>query len=519
MKVLIIGGGIAGLRASIEASKKAEVTLVSRIHPLRSGSSMAQGGINASKDWKTHAEDTIVGGRFLSDQDAVKIMCKNALSSVKELERWGVIFSEEKRKFAGLREKITYFVDDRTGSSIIHALYNQALKRGVKILSNIFILDLAVDGKRCYGAVGLDMKNGEIKVFPANATIIASGGFGRIYKTTTNADINTGYLTYIAYKSGAELKDMEFVQFHPTSLKDLGILITETVRTEGAYIINSLSKRFVDEKMPRDVVSREIFREILSGREVFLDVRHLSLKNFPEIRRICRDFAKIDPKKELIPIEPAQHYSIGGIRTDTLCRTNIEGLYAVGECSCLNVHGANRLGGNSLTECLVFGRIAGEAACNEAPTDIDYSTLEEKRDKTINKIENIFEKNERNSFKIRKKLQEVMFRNVGIIRNENDLKKALKDIKLLKEEQRYSGAHRGLKFNFELLNVIELEGMLNLAEIIVLSALKRKESRGVHYREDFPEEKDSMLKHLIFENRGERHRIKEEDVKITMVEL
>ena len=373
MKVLVIGGGIAGLRAAIEASRSAEVTLVSKVLPLRSGSSMAQGGLNASKNWRIHAEDTILAGRYLSDQDSVEILCKNALSSIRELERWGVIFSEKKRKFAGLREKITYFVEDRTGASILHALYSQAIRRGVKILSNIFVLDLAVERKKCYGAIGLDMKSGEIKFFPANATIIATGGFGRIYRTTTNADINTGYLTYVAYKNGAKLKDMEFVQFHPTSLRGLGTLITETVRTEGAHIINSLGERFVDEKKPRDVVSREIFREILNGRDVFLDVRHLSLKDFPEIRKICRYFAKIDPKKELIPIEPAQHYSIGGIHTNNSCKTDLDGLYAVGECACLNVHGANRLGGNSLTECLVFGKIAGASACKDFNSEIDYN--------------------------------------------------------------------------------------------------------------------------------------------------
>ncbi len=514
--VLVIGGGIAGLRAAIEASKKANVVLVSRMHPLRSASSMAQGGINASKNWLRHAEDTILAGRYLSDQDAVEIMCKNAINSIKELEKWGVLFSTEKRKFAGLSENITYFVEDRTGQSIINILYLQALKNKVKIVSNVFILDLAVEGNRCYGAVGLNLKEGRVEVFPAEATVLATGGLGRIYRTTTNPDINTGYGIYLAYKNGAKLKDMEFVQFHPTALKGLGVLITETVRTEGAYIVNSLGKRFVDEKKPRDVVSRAIFKEILKNRDVFLDVRHLSLKNFPEIRRICREFIKINPKKSLIPIEPAQHYSIGGIYVDTLCRTNIDGLYAVGECSSLNVHGANRIGGNSLTECMVFGKIAGRVSA-EYCGEIDFNVLENKKEEILNRINNLFEKNGGNVFKMTRKLQEIMYRSAGIIRNRENLKEALKEIKELKEEYKYMGVSSGLVYNFELIGAFELEGMLDLAEAIVLSALKREESRGVHYREDFPEERDNMLNHTILRRIKNKHEIRMEKVRITML--
>jgi succinate dehydrogenase / fumarate reductase flavoprotein subunit len=524
--IVIVGGGLAGLRAAL-AAKSADVAVISKVHPLRSHSVSAQGGINAALGkndrWEDHAFDTIKGSDYLADQDAVEVLCREAPARVIEMEHWGTLFSRvdgriAQRPFGGAGYPRTAYAEDRTGHHLLHTMYEQALKNGIKVYSEWLVTRLVVDNGRCVGVVGYNIASGEIAGFQAKAVIFATGGYGRIYKRSTNSVINTGFGCAVAYRGGVALEDMEFVQFHPTTLYGTNILITEGARGEGGFLINRNMERFMQrysphmlELAPRDIVARAIQTEINEGRGfeggfVYLELMHIGGRNIkerlPGIRQIAIDFANIDPIEKPIPVQPGQHYSMGGIASDKTCGTAVPGFYACGECSCISVHGANRLGGNSLLETVVFGKIAGENARDyvktkdfEAPAAIENAVKWES-----DKISELLKRKEGEAFyTIRDELRTVMDEKVGIFREEQNLKAASEKLSELKVRFRSVYVrNKGTVFNQELVNALELEGMLDIGQIICLGALARRESRGSHYRTDFPARDDTnWLRHTL----------------------
>jgi succinate dehydrogenase / fumarate reductase flavoprotein subunit len=546
--IIIVGAGLAGLRAAL-ASMGKDVAVISRVHPLRSHSVAAQGGINATLGktdrWEDHAFDTIKGSDYLADQDAVVLLCQDAPAHVIEMERWGTLFSRSddgmiaQRPFGGAGFPRTAYAQDRTGHALLHTMYEQALRNGIKFYEEWLVTRLVVNNGRCSGVAGYNIADGQIAGFQANAVIFATGGYGRIYKRSTNSIINTGSGCAVAYRSGAALEDMEFVQFHPTTLYGTNILITEGARGEGGILKNKNGERFMErysphllDLAPRDIVARAIQTEInesmgFEGGYVHLDLTHLGAKKIkerlPGIRQIAMDFAHIDPIEEPIPVEPGQHYSMGGISSNKDCETAISGFFVCGECSCISVHGANRLGGNSLLETIVFGKLAGENALKyegssnfEAPHALERSIEEETQ-----RISSLLDKNNGEIFfKIRDELKATMHENVGIFRNEQKLTAALENINKL--QMRYKNVYvrnKGSVFNQELVNAIELEGMLDIAEAICISALARKESRGSHYRLDHLERDDvNWLRHTLVTYTPGGPRIEYKPVNITMHE-
>jgi len=535
--ILIVGGGLAGLAAALSSDPGLSVAVISKVHPLRSHSVAAQGGINAGlgnspdgKDdgWERHTFDTIKGSDYLADQDSAELMCQRAIPAIYELDHLGVPFNRfpdgaiAQRPFGGAGFPRTCFAADRTGLVILHTLYEQAVRNNVRFFNELLVTQLVVKDGKCRGVVVYDIAKGEFIPIQARAVVFATGGYGRVYGKTTNAFINHGSGIGIAYQAGVPLKDMEFVQFHPTSLLGKNILITEGARGEGGYLINSEGRRFMEdyapksmELSPRDIVARAIQTEIDSGKGcgldgacVHLDLRHLGAakikKRLPGIREICFNFAGLDPIDTPIPIQPAQHYSMGGIDVDKTCTSPVEGFYAAGECACVSVHGANRLGGNSLLDTVVFGKIAGEEATkfvkgSQGPSDTEAFLLDaalrfkrkvdawHKRDSGL-KIHTLLNR-----------LKVVMDEKVGIFRNGRDLSSCLESIKELRED--YAEAHLGgkcLRFSQELMNIIEYESMLDLAEVIAMGALNRTETRGSHFRRDFDKRNDAdWLKHTV----------------------
>lgn len=544
--VLVVGGGLAGLRAALEASRSCDAAIISKVHPLRSHSVAAQGGINAAlgsdDSWEKHAYDTIKGSDYLADQDAVEMLCKEAPARIVEMEHFGTLFSRTsegriaQRPFGGAGFPRTCYAADRTGHSLLHALYEQVLRRGVKIYEEWLVVSLAVERERCVGAIGYHIPTGELAAFRARATILATGGYGRIYQKSTNALINTGYGCAIAYRAGAPLEDMEFVQFHPTTLFGTNILITEGARGEGGYLLNNRMERFMQryareqmELAPRDIVARAIETEIKEGRGfegsyVLLDLRHLGEKKIaerlPGIRQIALDFTGIDIVKEPIPVQPGQHYSMGGIASSITGETELKCLYAAGECACVSVHGANRLGGNSLLETLVFGKLAGEHAARQVK-NLEHGSearLKEVLEQQEEKIKTLLQKSgEESAAAIREEMRKIMTEKVGIFREEKGLSEALEKIRELKK--RYDNLalkNKAAVFNQELVNALELEGMLELAEVICLGALNRQESRGSHYRLDYPNRDDAnWLRHTMASYSPEAPKLSYKNVRIT----
>ena len=526
--VLIIGAGLAGMRAALAARENgADVAVVTKVHPVRSHSNAAQGGINAAltdrgDDWKEHAYDTIKGSDYLGDQDAISIMCQEAGQEIIRMENMGVIFNRDEegklgtRAFGGQRRERTFFVSDFTGQALLHVLYEQVMKANVRIYEEWFMLSLVVEEGECSGAVVMEIRSGEIHVIRAKVVIMASGGLGRVFEPSTNAMICTGDGMGMAYRAGASLMDMEMVQYHPTTLKGSGVLITEGARGEGAYLLNSKGERFMERYAPnmmelasRDVVSRSEQTEINEGRGidggVLLDVRHLGEKlireRLSQILDIARDFANIDLLTEPIPIQPGMHYQMGGIKTDVDGQTQLPGLYAAGECANVSVHGGNRLGANSLLDTLIFGRRSGEHASTMAKQKAYSAITDAAADSDRQFIQGLLDHDNSGDMfgKIRLEMGQAMNEHLAVYRNQQGMETALAKIRELRE--RYNSVYvpdKTKTFNTNLMFTIELGLVIGCAEAISISALERKESRGAHTRTDIPDRDDeNWLKHIL----------------------
>jgi len=538
--IVIVGAGGGGLYAALETSRKKglKVAVLSKVYPTRSHTGAAQGGINAAlgnvapDSPEKHAYDTVKGSDFLADQDAVELMCEMAPKVIREMEHMGLPFSRlpdgriAQRPFGGASFPRTCYAADKTGHVMLQTLYEQCLRFGVEFLNEWFALSIVHDGERVAGLTAINLRTGEVVGIRAKAVILATGGHARIYwRRTSNALGNTGDGPAMVLRAGLSLKDMEFVQFHPTGLRRTGILVTEGARGEGGYLINAKGERFMakyaPEKMelaPRDLVSRAIETEIMEGRGfeddegnkfVYLDLRHLGkkkiLERLPQIRELAIDFEGVDPIEEPIPVRPTAHYSMGGIDTDKFGRTPIKGLYAVGECACVSVHGANRLGGNSLLDIVVFGKIAGNDA-PEAISGLDFlpfSESEVKREEERIGVLFSSEGTEKLS-QLREELSDAMSEGVGIFRDEARIKRALEKVREIKERaKRLKVYDTELTFNTNLQQTLEFLNMVEVAETIALAALNRKESRGAHARLDYPKRDDeNFLKHSLV-RRGE----------------
>jgi len=555
--ILVVGGGLAGLRAALEAAKAGvDVAIISQVHPVRSHSVAAQGGINAAlgnaEDGRDdtperHTYDTVKGSDFLADQDAAALMCEMAPEVVYEMEHWGAPFSRfpdgriAQRPFGGGGFPRTCYAADRTGHALLHTLYEQSLKEKIKLYKEWFVISLAVQDSTTHGLVAINKITGDLETFLSKAVVLATGGYGRVYRRSTNALINTGSGIAIAYRAGVPIKDLEFVQFHPTSLLGTNILITEGARGEGGYLLNNKGERFMEryastvmELAPRDIVARSIQTEINEGRGfedsyVHLDLRHLGdekiKSGLPGIREIALDFAGIEPIEEPIPIQPGQHYSMGGIDTDINGATVVDGLFATGECACVSTHGANRLGGNSLLETIVFGKISGACAAKyigTASTNNSDEVLQETLKSVDAKIQCLCQDkpNSERQFVIREEMRLALDEQLGLFREEKSMAKCLKRIRELKEIAKNISVKSSVRYlNQELYNAIELDYMLDLAELIALGALARQESRGSHFRLDYPERDDeNWLKHTMAYYTGEKPEIQFKSVSITKYE-
>ncbi|WP_456485007.1 FAD-dependent oxidoreductase [Desulfurobacterium sp.] len=554
LDVAIIGAGGAGLYAALSAVKKnpsLKVGVISKVFPTRSHTGAAQGGVNAAlsnvaeDSPEKHTYDTIKGSDFLADQDAVELMCHIAPKIIREMEHMGLPFSRlengkiAQRPFGGASFPRTCYAADKTGHVMLQTLYEQCIRRNVKFFNEWFVTALVHDSQKVCGLIAIDMKSGKIEVIRTKAIILATGGHARIYwKRTSNALGCTGDGTAIALRAGVPLKDMEFVQFHPTGLRRTGILVTEGARGEGGYLINKdgerFMKRYAPEKMelaPRDMVSRAIEMEIAEGRGfkdnegnefVYLDLRHLGkkkiLERLPQIRELTIDFEGIDPVEEPIPIRPTAHYCMGGIDTDIDGKTIIEGLFAAGECACVSVHGANRLGGNSLLDIVVFGKITGELALDYAASsqlpEFPTSALKDERER----IESLFEKDGKEKLAtLRNELSDILTYGAGIFREESRLKEALNKVREIKERaQHLKVEDLSYTFNTNLQQTLEFLNMIELAEVTVMTALERRESRGAHYRVDYPERNDKeFLKHSIVTFENGEYKLSYKPVNIT----
>jgi succinate dehydrogenase / fumarate reductase flavoprotein subunit len=573
--VIVVGAGGAGLRAAIAAQEQgADVALVSKLHPVRSHTGAAEGGINAAlrdgDDWTDHAYDTMKGSDYLGDAPAIETLCNTSPEEVIQLEHWGMPFSREddgrvsQRPFGGLSFPRTTYAGAETGHHLLHTMYEQVVKRGIKVYDEFYVSRLAVtdhddpEERECHGVVAYDIKSGEIVGFSArNGVVLATGGDGQVYDHTTNAVANTGDGPSMAYRAGAPVEDMEFVQFHPTTLPSTGVLISEGVRGEGGILYNSEGERFMfedgyannaGELASRDVVSRAELTEVNEGRGiedeyVYLDMRHLGderiVDRLENIIHLAEDFEGVNPLEEPMPVKPGQHYHMGGIETNENGETCISGLYAAGECACVSVHGSNRLGGNALPELIVFGARAGyhaagrdlgeaqiptgESAMSEEERGLDTpvspgaldspdsdvaadgamvdadavleSAVERERARTTVMLEN----DGRNHAEVRQKLQKAMTDYVNVFRREESLKKALEIIRECREEyQDVAVSDPSRTYNTDLIHTIETRNLIDIAETITLSALARNEFRGAHWREAHQERKDEKwLKHTM----------------------
>jgi succinate dehydrogenase / fumarate reductase flavoprotein subunit len=527
--VVVVGAGCAGMRAAIEAfDVGADVAVISKIHPVRSHSGAAEGGINAAlgnaseDDPEKHAFDTVKGSDYLGDQDAIQVLCDEAPDDVYQLENWGAVFSRTdegkiaQRPFGAAGEPRTAYAADITGHVLIQVLYEQMMKRDVLVLEEYFAWKLVVEDGRCQGVICWDLLNGGLKVIGAKTVILCTGGAGRLYVGTTNAYSCTGDGMTMALRAGVPLKDMEMMQFHPTTLAPSGVLITEGCRGEGAYLLNSEGERFLKDYAPnamelasRDVISRAEQTEIDQGRgvdgNVLLDLRHLGAEKIVErlhgTRELSMTFVGIDPIHEPIPVRPGAHYHMGGVDTDVWGRTELEGLYAAGECACVSVHGANRLGGNALMETITYGKRAGRHAAEWALANTTVTVPEGIVSDTERELKELLDRTEgERPWRIRDELGQTMHENFGVFRREEQMLEQQEIVAGLRERfERVVVEDKGDVFNSDLTQALELGFLLELADCMVVSGLARKESRGAHARPyDYPDRDDAnYMKHTI----------------------
>jgi succinate dehydrogenase / fumarate reductase flavoprotein subunit len=559
---VIVGAGGAGLRAAIETSDRVSTAVISKLYPTRSHTGAAQGGMcaalaNVEEDYpEWHAFDTVKGGDYLVDQPAALLMCEEAVDSVYELEHWGMPFNRtpdgriDQRRFGGHTRnhgeapvKRACYAADRTGHMILQTLYQQCIKRNVRFFNEFYALDLLLTDGRVAGIVAYELATGELHVFRAKSVLFATGGYGRVFKITSNAHALTGDGPAVVWRRGIPLQDMEFFQFHPTGIYKMGILISEAVRGEGGILLNSEGERFMEryaptvkDLAPRDLISRAIYLEIKEGRGVgsrrdaaYLDVRHLPHEvieeKLPDVTEFARVYLGVEPTREPVPIQPTAHYAMGGIPTNTDAQvvlgpeeTPVAGLYAAGECACVSVHGANRLGTNSLLDIVVFGRrggqhmarFAAEADHPESPSRQEASTVETLRGLLRGpNIEFVAD--------IRAELQRHMFDLCGVVRSERGLRELQGILAGLRERYGLIGIQdQGRVFNTELMEAVELGFLLDVSDAIVASALARDESRGGHYREDHQlRDDDHWLRHsLAYREADGSIRLEDKDVKL-----
>ncbi len=543
--LLIIGAGLAGLRAAVEGVRGgADVAVVTKVHPVRSHSNAAQGGINApltdrGDDWEGHALDTIKGSDYLADQDAVELMSREAGRAVIELEHMGVIFSRDEegrlgtRRFGGQKVARTFFVGAITGSALLHVLYEQAIKYGLRVYEEWFVTSLIKEDGQVRGAVVLEIKTGELHTIRAKAVIIAAGGSGRVFEPSTNAIICTGDGMALAWRAGAPMMDMEMIQYHPTTLARTGILMSEAARGEGAYLLNKNGDRFMKTYAPdylelasRDVVSRSEQTEINEGRgidgNVLLDMRHLGREFIEErlgyLQEVAVEFLGMDLANDPVPIRPGMHYIMGGVKTDVDGCTEVPGLYAAGECANVSVHGANRLGANSLLDTIVFGRRAAEHALEYIKSVNGSSRDESQLENEKKRLQGLLDRPAGlRSAAVRHEMAEAMTEGIGVFRDQDSMERAEAAVKRSREQfETVSVQDKGKTFNTDLMFALELDYMIDCAEAICAGALARKESRGAHFRTDLTERDDeNWLKHTLVYQSEEGPRVETLPVTIT----
>jgi len=542
---VIVGAGGAGMRAALEASQHVRTAVISKLYPTRSHTGAAQGGMcaalaNVEEDsWEWHAFDTVKGSDYLADQDAVEIMCKEAIDAVLDLERWGLPFNRtpdgriDQRRFGGHTRnhgegpvRRAAYAADRTGHMILQTLYQQCIKNDVQFFNEFYVLDMIMSEDRVAAVVAYELGTGEIHVFHTKTVLFATGGYGRIFKVTSNAHALTGDGPAVVLRSGLPLEDMEFFQFHPTGIYGIGILLSEAARGEGGILRNATGERFMEryaptikDLAPRDVVSRAIYLEIREGRGmgpkkdyVHLHVDHLDPKvieeKLPDITEFARIYLGVEPLKEGVPIQPTAHYAMGGIPTTVDAQvigdeanTPVPGLYAAGECACVSVHGGNRLGTNSLLDINVFGRRGGVAMAEEAQR-VSHAPLPEEPERGVKRLlQDLLDKTRLEAAGgLRAELQVTMDENAGVYRTEDKLREQ-EDL-LQRMQERYElavGVHdKSTTYNTDLMEAVELGFLLDLAQTLVHAARARTESRGGHYREDYPTRDDvNWLKHSL----------------------
>ncbi|MES2677656.1 MAG: succinate dehydrogenase flavoprotein subunit [Pseudomonadota bacterium] len=545
-QVIIIGAGGAGLMAALSCVSRGvkDVAVISKVFPTQSHTVAAKGGINAAlgnikgDDWKWHCFDTIKGADYLADHDAVELMCQAAPQAIIDLEKMGVVFSRnaegkiDQRIYGGQKTNFgkgdlahrACFSKDSTGHTILNTLYQQCLKNGVKFFSEFFVTDLLIaDKNQCSGATAIDLASGQIHIFNSQITILATGGYSQIYQHTTSSDICTGDGNAFVLKEGLQLQDMEFVQFHPTSLYGTGLLISEAARGEGGYLVNGLGEKFMTKYAPnygdlasRDVIARAIATEVYEGKgggenkdQVYLMISHLGEKKIkekiPTVLEIASSFSKVDPLIDPIPIAPAAHYTMGGIPTDVNCQVlyndqKVAGLMAIGEAACASVHGANRLGCNSLLDILVFGNLSGKVAANLLSQGFAMHQDNKIIDSKLNRIKEILaQKGDQSALFIKAKSKELVEKFIGVFRNKNLLEQGLESLLQLKEQLKFVEIkNKNLIWNDEIVEFIQTENLLLQAIATAFSALQREESRGAHFREDFIDRDDqNWLKHSL----------------------
>ncbi len=549
--VVIVGAGGAGMRAAIEAGPNAKTAVISKLYPTRSHTGAAQGGMaaalaNVEEDsWEWHTFDTVKGGDYLVDQDAAEILAKEAIDAIIDLENMGLPFNRtpdgkiDQRRFGGHTRdhgkapvRRACYAADRTGHMILQTLFQNCVKLGIEFYNEFYVLDLIMSEGKAAGVVAYELATGDLHIFHAKSVVFATGGFGKIYKTTSNAHTLTGDGVGIVWRKGIPLEDMEFFQFHPTGLAGLGILLTEGARGEGAILRNASGERFMEryaptikDLAPRDIISRCMVQEVAEGRGagpnkdyVLLDCTHLGAEvletKLPDITEFARTYLGVDPVVEPVPVMPTAHYAMGGIPTNIKAEvlsdndTVIPGLYAAGECACVSVHGSNRLGTNSLLDINVFGKRAGRYSVEYA-NSADFVPLPADPAKDVRElVERLRSSNgtERVAA-LRKELQEEMDKNAQVFRTEESLASVTETIRSLRERYQNIGIHdRGKRFNTDLLEAIELGFLLDIAEVVVYSARNRKESRGGHMRDDYPDRNDAeYMQHTMAYLTGDAH--------------